>query len=254
MEITKEHCEKFMKDKTINPLTSRIIKKDGPTYKKLVKACEDNKTYNKNIMIQVVGLGCSKIKKDTLAQYEIENGKLVGMKCLMLCNKSLRKTLTDIAKTYCHMVPSKKDKFVVRVLDIVKHYANEGVNVHLFGYSYGGSIVSRVAELLDTNPLKNIHLYTCGSIYVSKPELTKNVDLTHYMFVNDVALKCNGLDRKEKKEDYVVWLRQKNYVTPEKKKTSIFGTDEEWLVHNSYNFERQIIKKIKLPVVVVQNK
>ena len=245
-------------------MTSRSIKKDGPTYNRLVQACEKNtmikstdktktpyktktpnkpKTRTKSVIIQVIGLGCSTIKKDEIAQYELEKGKYFGMKCQVFCNKSLGKTLVDIAKTYCHIVPSKKDKFVLSIVDVVKTYVNEGVKVHLFGYSYGGSVVSRVAEILDASPLKNVHMYTCGSIYVPKPELTRNVDLTHYMFVNDVALKCNGL---KNKEAHVVWLRPTNYVTPEKKKRSIFGTSEEWEAHNSYKFEREIIKGKKI--------
>jgi len=40
-DLTKEICDEFVKsDGTTNPLTKRPIKKDGPTYKKLLEDCD----------------------------------------------------------------------------------------------------------------------------------------------------------------------------------------------------------------------
>ena len=40
-EITLKLCKKWRKDSSINPLTQRKIKKDGPLYKKINNQCEE---------------------------------------------------------------------------------------------------------------------------------------------------------------------------------------------------------------------
>ena len=37
-----KHCKEFKKNPLINPETGRAIKKDGPTYKKLMKMCSES--------------------------------------------------------------------------------------------------------------------------------------------------------------------------------------------------------------------
>ena len=40
-KINKNICQMFLQNKTINPVTNRKIKKNGPVYKKLSKMCEE---------------------------------------------------------------------------------------------------------------------------------------------------------------------------------------------------------------------
>ena len=120
-------------------------------------------------------------------------------------------------------------------------YSKEEYEIFIFGFSYGGSIAARIAEILNrTNkPHPNIHIHTFGSIYVPSPERVKGINLTSYMYLNDVALKCNGLDRY--KDEHVVWLRRPNFKTPTQIKKTLFGTEEEWESHNSYSIYPQRI-------------
>jgi hypothetical protein len=207
-------------------------------------------------MIQIVGLGCSSMEKVELERYEAYLANKVSMLCRVYCNRSLVKTLYDVSKTCTSFIPSKKHKFVQHVLNEVKQYIDQGYNVFLVGHSYGGSVVSRIAEILhkDMQGFSYIHrlnVITLGSIYVPRPEKTQDVNIKHYMFENDVALKCNKLGKKGIKDKHVIWLRERNFVSPSKKKKSIFGTKEEWEAHNSYNFARQIIFNEKLPVKII---
>lgn len=201
----------------------------------------------KSILMQVIGLGCSSVDQHVIASYEQYLANKVGMSCIVYCNQSLTKTLYDVAKTCTHFIPSKKHKFVVKIFNNVKKYLEEGYDVYLLGHSYGGSVVSRIAELMRNSTHTNLHIITFGSIYVPKPERITGVDLKHYMFVNDVALKCNKLGKNDKREEHVIWL-QSPTKTSTKMKKSIFGTEEEWKAHNAYNFEKEVIYNMQLPV------
>lgn len=250
--LTPEQCLQFARKQTVNPITKKKIKFHGTVHKQLMKSCNI-----KNIMIQVVGLGCS-VDKQQVDMFQAHLAYDVGMPCRVYCNQSLIKTLYDVSKTCIKFIPSKKNKFVQYVLNEVKQYIDRGYNVFLVGHSYGGSVVSRIAEILHREAsqglsyIHRLHIITLGSIYVSHPQRTQGVNISHYMFVNDVALKCNNLGKKGMKESHVTWLQQGNYIAPLKKKKSIFGTNEEWETHNSYNFIKQIIHDEKLPVKIIE--
>jgi hypothetical protein len=249
--LTPEQCLQFARTQTVNPLTLKKIKPYGYIHKQLMKSCNI-----KNITIQIIGLGCSSVKQNVLERYETYLGNELGMPCVVYCNQSMMKTLYDVTKTCINFIPSKKHKFVQYVLNEVKQYINKGYNVFLLGYSYGGSVASRIAEILHKDPqgltyVNRLNIITLGSIYVPRPDRTQGVNISHYMFENDVALKCNKLGKKGIKEPYVVWLQQSDYLVSSKKKKSIFGTKEEWEAHTSYNFARQLIFNDTLPVKIV---
>jgi hypothetical protein len=250
--LTAEQCLQFTRKQTVNPITKKKIQFHGYVHKQLMKSCNI-----KNIMIQVVGLGCSSVDKQQLDMDEAYLAYNVGMSCRIYCNQSIVKTLYDVSKTCIKFIPSKKNKFVQYVFNEVKQYIDKGYNVFLVGHSYGGSVVSRIAEILHREVsqgsiyVNRLNAITLGSIYVPRPERTHGVNIYHYMFENDVALKCNELGKKGIKESHVTWLQQRNYIAPSKKKKSIFGTNEEWEAHNSYNFARKIIHNEKLPVKIV---
>jgi hypothetical protein len=106
---------------------------------------------------------------------------------------------------------------------------------------------------MHNSPHPNLHIITFGSIYVPKPERTLGVDLKHFMFINDVALKCNKLGKHGKREEYVIWLQPPSSQTITKTKKSIFGTKEEWEAHNAYNFEKEVIHNMQLPVKQIEH-
>lgn len=72
----------------------------------------------------------------------------------------------------------------------------KGRKVCLYGHSFGGLIVNRLCEKLvehlkGSNILGNLYVATFGSIYIS--DRLDGINITQYMFVNDVALKQNRL-------------------------------------------------------------
>lgn len=183
----------------------------------------------RRILIFVLGLGCNETE-----QIRVSLQKYFRTPCIVMCNKSLGKTIVNIGKTVCYLPPSKKSKFVHEVFYEVLEHANRDYNVTVVGHSYGGSVVSRVAEILTDKGITktNIRMITTGSIYVPKPNLTKNANIRHLMFKNDVALRCNHLNPRT--DTYVDWLVHKTHKNYEPKFFNIFGSGTEWEVHNDY--------------------
>lgn len=54
MNLTEIQCREFFKNPERNPLTNRKIKKDGPTYKAIKKACEPKPKKLKNVIGHVL--------------------------------------------------------------------------------------------------------------------------------------------------------------------------------------------------------
>ncbi len=154
-----------------------------------------------------------------------------GIPVKILCNKSLANTVFTIGKTVCAIPPSTKSKFVAETYQVTKDLLAKDYDVILVGHSYGGSVVSRVAEILKS-PESKLHMFTLGSIYVPEPSQTPYANITHIMFKGDVAMKCNKL--KPEKHKFVKWIRRRGYTSPQKMKKSIFGSKEAWSIHNSY--------------------
>jgi hypothetical protein len=237
MLLTVEQCQVFVEQPSKNPLTGRTIKLNGPTYNKILLSCSKiikpkKEVKKKEVCIYVVGLGCSEVNPEAYKEEAERISSRMKMPVHLLCNQSLKNTLFQIAKTVCYLKPSLKNVFVQEVYTLVKKYIVEDYNVYLIGSSYGGSVVSRVAELFDTTDSNKLIITTFGSIYI--PDKILNMNIIHYMYRNDVALKCNKLDYHKDRSD-VKWLRPNDYKTPVKPKFSFFGTDEEWQSHNNYD-------------------
>jgi pimeloyl-ACP methyl ester carboxylesterase len=195
-----------------------------------------------SILYDVLGLGCSEVPQRTLRIVKSQLTKIYKIPCEIICNNSLKSTLKNIGKTVCYIPPSKKSKVVRDLYSNVIKNLKHGKKVIIFGHSYGGSVASRVAELLHDNQINTsrILIVTFGSIYVPHPSKTLGVNIKHIMFENDVALKCNHLN--PKKDLYVDWrihplshLKSKWY--------QILGSDIQWEIHNDYGPE------IKLPLL-----
>lgn len=271
MNVTKQQCLEFQKNPEINPITKRKIKINGPTHKMLMKACDAQSVKiplkeairtppvyrpvppppvyrpspphpvyrpvpkaayktpdHKTILLFIMGLGWDKVGDEELNRFSESYKTTYNIETRIMRNTNLKSTILGIAKTVCYMAPSLSDKFVLEVYDTVKKYRNLNYKVLLIGHSYGGAIVSRVAEKYEKHPDPGVHMKTLGSIYIYKP---KHVNLKHYMFYGDVALKCNKL---KKDAPGINWMRPMNYKTPPKKQFSLFGTQEEWTIHNEY--------------------
>jgi hypothetical protein len=105
----------------------------------------------------------------------------------------------------------------------------EGNDVMLVGHSYGGAVVSMVAEKLNTFPKRDtgkLQIVTFGSIYVANTEAVSNMHMRQFMFTNDIVLKINKL--KHDSMD-VTWLHS--------------GKKGEFSSHNSYSIYSVISNK-----------
>jgi hypothetical protein len=195
-----------------------------------------------SILYDVLGLGCSEFPQSVLDEVRLELTDIYGIPCEIICNKSLGNTLKNIGKTVCYIPPSKKSKTVSDLYSRVIKDLKNGKKVIIFGHSYGGSVASRVAELIHDNQIKTSRLLivTFGSIYVPQPSKTRGVNIKHLMFYNDVALKCNHLN--PKKDLFVYWRTHKlSHYNSEW--YQILGSDIQWKIHNDYGPE------IKLPLL-----
>lgn len=177
----------------------------------------------KEVIIFVEGLGCSEVNlnKDEMFYKK----KFRTQNIVVMCNKSLYKTVRNIGGTVCDAPPSKTNPFVIQVFRKVIEYMNNGYYINLVGYSYGGAVVSRVAQMIPNNG--QIKILTAGSIYA--PNIP---GVTHLMFKNDVALRCNGLN--PIKDRYIRWLVHSNFEKYKPKRYKLFGSKKEWEIHTDY--------------------
>jgi hypothetical protein len=148
----------------------------------------------KEVTIIVEGLGCSSSNLNKQTNFYKRKFRTP---IVVMCNKSYYKTIRNIGGTVCRAPPSKTNPFVIKVFRKVIEYMNNGYHINLIGYSYGGAVVSRVAQMIPNK--EQTRIVTAGSIYA--PSIP---GVTHLMFTNDVALRCNGLN--PIKDKYIKWL------------------------------------------------
>lgn len=142
--------------------------------------------------------------------------------------------IKNIAKVILKFNPSKNDLFVQEVLDEIKDYMKQDVRIILIGHSYGGAVVSRVAEHLNksikksTNSDNKLQVATFGSIYISEKRKVKNINILNYMFTKDVVLKINGLRQPKQVNNINIDRNRVVWFNHNAKYTS------RWDIHNDY--------------------
>lgn len=123
-----------------------------------------------------------------------------------------------IVKTYLRYNPLRDSKFVRDLAieicqDLLMKNGDEYIykNVVVFGQSYGGAVVNRVAELLNEainltqkkivdnfklslEDLKRLYIATFGSIYVAHDDNVNDINIINYVSASDVAILCNKID------------------------------------------------------------
>lgn len=178
-------------------------------------------------IIFVGGLGC-RVDDDIYISEQIDD---------YMCNTSKASILSSIAKqAVCRIPPSKADPFVNMVVDKVKTYITQDYNVLLCGMSYGGAVCSRVAEIIAKSKFSTVantrlNVATFGSIYIPRAE-PKIAKIVHYMNRNDVAVKCNKIERDDNR---VVWLQSMgDPFSSNRPKRTLTGTKVEWEIHVDY--------------------
>jgi hypothetical protein len=122
------------------------------------------------------------------------------------CNEHYIEQLKNVATTWMGFVPTKNRTYINDLYETILNLLYTPNNVILvMGFSYGGSVVSRIAELLtrnvnipldeETHKIRNLYMGTFGSIYVPKTTRTHKVHLLHYLQEGDIAMTCNRITR-----------------------------------------------------------
>jgi pimeloyl-ACP methyl ester carboxylesterase len=148
-------------------------------------------------LIVVYGYGCDTpfaMQKRKNALNKIRKGRKKFSYIDVICNENSKDMTANIARRIASAPNTlKTTRFVQQVMDRVVSAILAGERVTLVGYSYGGSIVSRVAIELRKRFGKVSHLkaLTLGSIYIPNPTQTEGVNIRHYAFDNDIARVCH---------------------------------------------------------------
>jgi hypothetical protein len=159
--------------------------------------------FNDTIIYIVSGLGCYGSDPASTAEYlkyisEVSNVPIENIK--YKCHKS-SSAIKCILKTYFKSMPLKESRFVYNLADEITADILEERNNHVFvfGFSFGGAITNRVAEILNTN-YKNypdnynkLSMVGFGSIYIPSYESIENINIINYLSNSDVAMKCNKI-------------------------------------------------------------
>ena len=184
-----------------------------------------------------VGLGCSETEDEYLDSMKDFFAYESGIKNVILkCNKSFSSTFYDILKSACG-ITLKTDPFVLQSIKEMTAELEKGGKVHVYGHSYGGSVVSRIAEYFNDIVKYNTKLTfkTFGSIYIPEAKDVNKVDMHHYVFKDDICLRCLNKDRINKSNNMITWLDNKSPYKPTfGDKFRIFGAEKRWKIHNQY--------------------
>lgn len=149
-----------------------------------------------------------------------------------LCNNNIHDTIRNIAMRIIRLRPSQKRDFIQQVYSIVIYYLQHSYRIIIIGHSYGGSVVSRIAELLSiddsiSNALRNhVQMATFGSIYIPKPNRTVNTHIFHFMDSNDISLKI--IPYKPPRGNYGYYIDDDNKIVWLNN-----GINGKWNTHNN---------------------
>ena len=160
-----------------------------------LKYTEENTVY-----YIVLGLGCSFIKdygefKKNLFRYFSTTFRNNVTKIKIYCN-SLHKTIYNIL---FRRNPKIRDShFINSIKDEIIKDLNIGKYICVIGHSYGGYIVSKIAENLEENvkdrkKLENLLIFTFGTIYIP-PTILKSVRIIHFLNKIDISLRLVNTD------------------------------------------------------------
>lgn len=95
----------------------------------------------------------------------------------------------------CSARPDAAEPVVRHALALVRAFVAAGRDVMLLGEAYGGSVASRVAELLAADPAAaaRVHVATFGAFY--RPQLPRGVDIVHFLHPADAVVRQCAVPR-----------------------------------------------------------
>ena len=150
---------------------------------------------NKIKFYYIFGAGCTNdyINFTDIFNKKIYNRNFIENNIKLYCNK-LHKTIINIL---FRIISKSDNKFIIDIqTSIIKDLQN-GYFVFVLGHSYGGFIISRIAENLNNisnkDILKKLFMYTFGSIYIPKIKLS-SINIIHFLNKIDISLRLTKTD------------------------------------------------------------
>lgn len=218
---------------------------------------EDEKHEKKELCVFFIfGLGCKYVDDDDISTFREDlatSAKIDKNDVKLICHDKHLAPVRGIFSSYLKQNPMKNSSFLRKLEKDVREHSIIYKKVLIYGHSYGGLIASRLAEELDMDMYKNVHIATFGSIFMLEPNLIKikNIPITNYQSIGDVSRRIireleeptyDKLTVKIIKDSTVLisaekWINNIVYVcistrdNPNCEATNII---EEWKNHNNY--------------------
>ena len=217
---------------------------------------DKNLPKNENVLFYLYGLGkCDSSDIDTdynlkfnykdkhaLFFQNIEKYHKTYKHIYVKCDPKQTRIVKDIFKS-CRNTLNVNNIFLQQMYNQINDLLNNENEVYIIGHSYGGSIASRLAMLLNNHKYANkLHIATTGSIYLIGKKEVNNIDFNQYMMPNDFALKCTNIKFDKNLNNFdetnnVTWIPVPTDVT--------YNLTElnSWTIHKSYeSFTNKLIE------------
>lgn len=227
---------------------------------RIMSAKEVNDTNDALAVFYVLGMGCQVADSDELNYIKKYISNVANTDHVFIkCHPSMTKTLKGIAAAACYLKPNKNDPFLAEINNDVSLCLSKGYRVMVLGHSHGGMMASLVAESFAQNKSSlwkqkyksKLQFLTFGSIYTPDAKTVgEDIDIRHYMFLDDVAMRCNKLKQPKEKHlnnqhGNVVWMKHDTIKLKRWEKLAPAGTKQSWEIHNAYSsIEKHILARI----------
>ena len=151
----------------------------------------------------VSGMGCKNNLDDTLyIQNWISKSLDIPITNVKYYCHKYSSGVKCVLKTYFKNLPLEESLFVHRLaIDITNDIIlKKNSMVFVFGHSFGGAIVNKIAQIFNSLPLTltteqigKLNIAAFGSIYIAPDDSVNNINIKNYISISDIAIKCNKI-------------------------------------------------------------
>lgn len=155
----------------------------------------------KTLVYFVFGLGCDQLDLDKEKKIFSRNTGIDESNMILLCHKN-SSAIKSIGKTYFNLCPLYDSDFIKKFTASIIANVKDYDKILIYGHSFGGAIVNRVAEELNKQEDKSfynkIYMAAFGSIYIpEKMSKQEGINIINYLARGDVVRKCGNNYAKE---------------------------------------------------------
>jgi hypothetical protein len=153
-------------------------------------------TKGKTLVYFVFGLGCDELQLDEEKKIFSRNTRIDKSNIILLCHKN-SSAIKSIGKTYFNLCPLYDSNFINKFKDSIINNVKDYDKILVYGHSFGGAIVNRVAEELNKEKDKSfydkIYMAAFGSIYIPQAmSKQEGINIINYLARGDVVRKCGN--------------------------------------------------------------